>query len=75
MTKLEQALVSLGIRLAVLCGLVIVNFIISSISGWGIPDPAITLPVASLILSEADTWLVDYAQANNIPVPPAAAQQ
>ncbi|MFZ0685357.1 MAG: hypothetical protein WAM89_07415 [Terriglobales bacterium] len=69
MTKLQQALTSLGIRLAVLCGLVVLNFIISSISGWSVPDPSVTLPVLSLVLSEADTWLVDYAKANNIPVP------
>jgi hypothetical protein len=75
MTKFQQALLSLGIRLAVLCGLVIINFIVSSISGWGVPDPAVTLPVASLILSEADTWLVDYADANNIPVPAATKPQ
>ena len=60
MSKQKQALVSLLIRIVVIMVLAGLDFVIKNITTIGLPDPAVTVPLLGLMLSEADTWLVNY---------------
>ena len=58
--KVIQSLVSFGIRVLVIAAVAGLDYVIKNISSVGLPDPGITVPLVGLVLSEADTWLVDY---------------
>ncbi len=62
MTKTEQAIVSFVIRGLVIGCIAFLDYISKSLSSGAIqlPDPAITVPILGLIVSEADTWLVNW---------------
>jgi hypothetical protein len=60
MTKTEQALLSFGIRVVVIALVAALDFLIKNITTIGLPDPNITVPIVGLVLSEADTWLVNW---------------
>jgi hypothetical protein len=65
MTKTQQALLSLGIRLGVIAAVAVLNFISAGLTNGTLqlPIPAILVPVIGLIISEADTWLVNWQAA------------
>jgi len=71
MSKLQQALVSLGIRIAVIAGLAILDFVSVSLTNGTLqlPYPAVSITLIGLLVSEADTWLVNYAGTHGIAVP------
>ena len=71
LSKLKQALLSFGIRVFVFAALLGLDYISAGLSNGSVqlPDPALLLPVLTLIISEADTWLVNWSKANNVPVP------
>lgn len=60
MNKTTQAFISLGIRVVVIGVVAALDFLIKNITTVGLPDPTITVPIVGLILSEADTWLVNW---------------
>lgn len=64
MTKIQQAFVSLGIRLGVIAAIAILDYLIKNITNIGLPDALLTVPVLGMILSEADTWLVNWEGTN-----------
>ena len=68
MTKFQQALVSFGIRIVVVGAVAAINYAVSSLSSGAVqlPDGTVTVPILGLLLSEADTWLVNW-EKNNIP--------
>ena len=70
MTKKEQAFVSLVIRLVVIGAIAILDYLSKALTSGALqlPDPTVTVPVLGLIVSEADTWLVNW----NGTQPPAA---
>ena len=59
---------SLGIRLVVIGLIAILDYAVKNITSFGLPDASVTVPVIGLILSEADTWLVNWEGTQ----PPAA---
>ena len=68
MTKSEQALLSFGIRVVVIGAVAVLDYLVKNITSIGLPDAGVTVPVVGLILSEADTWLVNWEGTQ----PPAA---
>lgn len=64
MTKTEQAFVSLAIRIVVIGVIAILDYTIKNLTSFGLPDATITVPVIGLVLSESDTWLVNWQAAN-----------
>lgn len=60
MSKTQQAFISLGIRLGVIAAVAVLDYLVKNLTGIGLPDATVTVPVLSLVLSEADTWLVNY---------------
>ena len=70
MTKTEQALLSFGIRVVVIGAIAILDYLSKSLTSGALqlPDPTLTVPVLGLLVSEADTWLVNWEGTQ----PPAA---
>jgi hypothetical protein len=68
MSKIQQALLSLAIRCAVIAAVAVVNYLITAFSSGVItlPLPVVTIPTVGLLLSEADTWLVNWEKSNNV---------
>jgi hypothetical protein len=77
LSKLGQALLSLGIRVAVIAAVAVVNYLIAGLSNGTItlPDPALTVPALGLVLSEADSWLVTWEKANGLSSGQPSSQQ
>jgi len=73
MTKTNQALLSLLIRVVVIGVVAALDFIVAGLSNGSVqlPIPAVLVPVLGLILSEADTWLVNWEKTQT-PATPAA---
>ena len=71
MSKTQQAFVSLGIRIVVIAAVAIVDYLVKNVTSLGLPDPTLTVPLVGLILSEADTWLVNYE--GTLPATPASS--
>jgi len=71
MSKTQQAIVSLAIRVGVIAAVAVLDFLVKNLTSIGLPDASLTVPVVGLILSEADTWLVNYEGT----LPAASAQQ
>ena len=69
MSNFKQAVVSLLIRCLVIGAVAVVNTLLASYKTISLPDPGLTVPLLGLILSEADTWLVDYE--GKLPLPTA----
>lgn len=67
----EQSVLDIAIKVGVFCGLIILNVLSSVMTGWQLPDPAVTLPVLTLVLSQLDSLFVAWAQKENVPVPPS----
>ncbi len=64
MTKSEQAFLSFAIRIIVIGAIAILDYISKSLGGWNLPDATVTVPLLGLIVSEADTWLINWESAN-----------
>ncbi len=62
MSNFKQALVSLSIRLVVIAAIAVLDYVSASISSgtFQLPLPSVVVPVLGLIVSEADTWLVNW---------------
>jgi hypothetical protein len=70
-SALGQSLLDIGIKAGVFAVLLLLNFVSAALSGgsFQLPYPAITLPVATLVVSQLDSKFVAWAQKDNIPVP------
>lgn len=66
MTKTQQALLSFFIRVGVIAAVAVLNFITAGLTNGTLqlPIPAVLIPLIGLVLSEADTWLVNWQTAN-----------
>ena len=79
MTKSEQALLSFGIRVVVIGAIAILDFVSKSLTSGALqlPDPTFSVPILGLLVSEADTWLVNWEGTNppnsSTLTPPAAS--
>lgn len=62
LTKFGQATLSLGIRLLVIGAIAGLDYLSKNITGLSISP--IYLPFIGLVISEADSWLVKWEQAN-----------
>lgn len=67
-SNLGQSLLDLGIKLGAAIIVLALNFISTAVSNGSIqlPNPALTVPVLGLILSQFDSWFVQWTKDNNI---------
>jgi len=74
LSPVQQSLLDIAIKAGVFLGLLLLDFISSALSNGTIklPDPAITLPILTILVSQLDSYFVKYANDNQIPLPPAA---
>jgi hypothetical protein len=70
-SALGLSLLDIGIKVCVGAVILLINFVTTALSNGTItlPDPVITLPVLTLLLSQFDSFVVDYAKKENIPTP------
>ena len=64
LNKFGQALLSLGIRIAVIGAVAGLDYLMKVYTGFNLPDPAFTIPTLGLIISESDSWLVQWEKEN-----------
>lgn len=71
--SLGASLLDIGIKVGVFAVLLLINFVTTALTNGTItlPYPAILLPVMTLIISQLDSFVVDYAKKENVPVPQA----
>jgi hypothetical protein len=76
-TPIGQALLDIGVKVLVGAVLLLLDYVTTALSNGSItlPDPAITLPVLTLVISQLDSYVIDYAKKENIPVPPVVPPQ
>jgi hypothetical protein len=70
-SALGLSLLDIGIKVCVGAVILLIDFVTTALSNGTItlPDPVITLPVLTLLLSQFDSFVVDYAKKENIPTP------
>lgn len=70
----EQSLLDIAIKIGVFAGLIIIDAVTSSLSNgvYQLPDPALTLPIATLILSQLDSIFIAWSKTYDVPLPPPA---
>ena len=70
-SPIGQALLDIGVKVLVGAVLLLLDYVTTALSNGSItlPDPAITLPVLTLVISQLDSYVIDYAKKENIPVP------
>jgi hypothetical protein len=66
MTKTQQAFLSFVIRVGVIAAVAVLNFVSAGLTNGNLqlPIPAVLVPLIGLVLSEADTWLVNWQTTN-----------
>ena len=71
MSSFGQSLLDIGIKVGVFAVLLLLNFISAALTNgtFQLPYPAIVLPILTLLVSQLDSFMVDYANKNNVPVP------
>ena len=67
MNKTQQALLSFGIRVIAISAVAAINFISSAFTNGTLqlPVPTVVIPFIGLLISEADTWLVNWNNTIN----------
>ena len=70
----KLALLDVAIKVGVFAGLLILNLLSAALSNGSIqlPYPAILLPLLTILVSQLDAKFVQYAQDNDVPLPPPA---
>ena len=73
-SALGQVFLDIGVKVLVGAVLLALDYITTALTNGTItlPDPAITLPVLTLVVSQLDSFVIDYAKKENIPVPPVS---
>lgn len=68
MNKYLQAALSLAVRVVVIGAVAGLDFLAKQVSGGAVqlPDPTITIPIVGLVISEADTWLINWEKVNGL---------
>ena len=68
---LGRVLLDIGIKVGVGAVLLLLDYITTALSSGTItlPDPAITLPILTILISQLDELVVNYAKKQDIPVP------
>ncbi len=70
-SALGQALLDIGVKVLVGAVVLLLDYVTTSVTNGTVtlPDPAITLPVLTLILSQLDSLVIAWAKKENAPVP------
>ncbi len=68
-SKFQQSLLSLVIRVVVIAAVAGLDYLLKVYTTFQLPDPAFSIPALGLILSEADSWLVQWEKENIPPAP------
>jgi hypothetical protein len=70
-TPVGQSLLDIGVKVLVGAVLLLLDYVTTALSNGSItlPDPAITLPVLTLVISQLDSYVIDYTKKQDIPVP------
>jgi len=70
-SALGQSLLDIGVKVLVGAVLLLLDYVTTALSNGSItlPDPAITLPVLTLVISQLDSYVIDYTKKQDIPVP------
>jgi hypothetical protein len=68
MTKSQQALVSFAIRIVAIAAVAVLDYVSAGLSNgtFQLPLPAVFVPIIGLVVSEADTWLVQWEKTNEV---------
>lgn len=76
-SSFKQSLLDIGIKAAVFVILSLLDFVSAGLSNgsFQLPSPQITLPILTLLVSQLDSYFVNYANANNVPVPTEGKSQ
>jgi hypothetical protein len=79
LTAFEQSLLDIGIKVGVFAALLILSDLgnVLSSGAFVLPYPTISLPLATLVISQLDSLVINYASKNDIPtsndtIPPPA---
>ena len=73
LSAFKLALLDIAIKVGVFAALLVLNFITSALTNGSVqlPYTPITLPALTLVISQLDSYFVDYAKKENVPVPTA----
>ncbi len=71
LNPLQQSLLDIAIKAGVFLVLLLLNFISAALSNgtFQLPDAVLTLPILTLLVSQLDSYFVQYANKENVPVP------
>jgi hypothetical protein len=69
LSAIKQSLLDIGIKVGVFAALVVLNYISAGLTNGSINLPPLLLGVLSLLVSQADSFFIDYAGKHNVPVP------
>lgn len=69
LSAFEAAALDILVKVLVFAILLVLNVVSKALTTLSLPDPAITLPLATLLVSQFDSYFIDYAKKENVPVP------
>lgn len=75
-TPIAQSLLDIAIKAGVFVALLLINYISAALSNGTVqlPYPVATLPLATLIVSQLDSYFVAYAKKENVAIPSVPQQ-
>ena len=68
-SAIKLAILDIAIKVGVFAALLVLDIASKALANFDLPAPAITLPLATLLISQLDAYFVDYAKKENVPLP------